>query len=281
MVEGQRHGIDVTNTANSKVFLDAAREPKRKVARAVKLFAEAQAELDEWSASNAMTGRLVAHADRLRVDIVLDAREEPPLESVALTVGDAVHNLRSALDNLAWTLANLSGPPPNPKAIQFPVSEKAAGWRKARRDLETLPAAALDRMEAAQPFVFDCKEDSFLWHLHQLDIADKHRGYLVAQPTWIQSTLKNLVFGVDAGTTMKPMSADSQMISMAGEVIGWLEFSKPFWDLGPVQGTVAVETAFLFMSEPGGPGTALHEMCHKFPLETSGIIDFVCGTSPN
>ncbi|WP_311212287.1 MULTISPECIES: hypothetical protein [unclassified Arthrobacter] len=265
--------------AASTAFPDAAREPKRKVERASKLFAEAQAELSDWSSKYPLTARLEAHPSRRRVDIVLNAQKEPPLESVALIIGDAVHNLRSALDNLAWTLANGSGPPPNPKAIQFPVSEKTSGWQKARKDLETLPVAALDRMEAAQPFVFDRKEQSFLWHLHQLDIADKHRGYLVAHPTWTQSTLKNLVLGLDAGTTIETHSVDSQMITMSGEVIGWLEFSKPFWDLGPVEGTVDVDTSFLVMNEPKGIGSPFHEMCHKFPVETSGIIDFVCGIS--
>lgn len=258
----------------------AAREPKRKIGRAVRLFGEAQAELNSWANQNPLTGRLVAQEDRRRIDILLNVREKAPLENVALVIGDAVHNLRSALDNLVWTLANFSGPPQNPKAIQFPVSEKGAGWRQARKDLATVPAEALDRIERFQPFTFDAKEECFLWHLHKLDIADKHRGYLLAEPIWKESSLEGLVLGLDAGTQVRPFHTVPRLRTWGGELLGWLEFSIPFWDRGPLEGSVSVQTSFSVSAERDGTIIPFQTMCQDFPRAVADIVDAVCGVAP-
>src|SRR5438552_3478733 len=45
----------------------------------------------------------------------------PPSPWIGVVVGDVAHNLRSALDHLAWQLATLDGDPPEPDKVQFPI----------------------------------------------------------------------------------------------------------------------------------------------------------------
>jgi hypothetical protein len=56
------------------------------------------------------------HSIRLKAD--------PPGPHFSLILGEAAHNLRSALDHVAWQLANLDGPPPREDRIQFPILSK-------------------------------------------------------------------------------------------------------------------------------------------------------------
>jgi len=256
-------------------FSDAANEPKRKIARAVKLFREAQNELDEWAATTPVTAHLSPHADRRRIDMVVDLVNEPPLEDAALTIGDAVHNLRSALDNLAWTLAHRNGPPANPKSIYFPVCEKSSAWTKAKKDLVTVPSVALDRIATFQPFTFDGLEQSFLWLLHRLDIADKHRDYLVAEPH-LAGAEWQLTLGMDAGTTMDFNNATPRLTRLSAGLMGWVELSKPFWEGQPLNDRVKVGTSFLVSYEQGGPTLPVASMVADFPRAVEAIVDIVC-----
>jgi len=86
--------------------------------------------------------------------IVEDFIDPPPLEEWGLLVGECAHNLRSALDNLAFALARLRcDPPPNPGRIAFPIfTDKSQFEKKARQSLEQMPGAAEQLIENLQPF---------------------------------------------------------------------------------------------------------------------------------
>lgn len=258
-------------------FPDAARYPKRKIVRAVKLMAEARMELEEWAANNPLVGRPVMQEGGRRIDFVLDAREEPPFDSVTDTIGDALHNLRSALDYMVWTLAHVDGPPERPQGIQFPVSATAKGWKKAQKDLEALPPAVLDRLATLQPVFFPTPQEAALWHLHRLDIADKHRDYLTAHSAW-EAVDNKVVIQVSANTEVKFMQADPPLTGGGGELVGWWEFSKPL--LSPPQGTVTVGALFMVRADPADPSLHLFEVIDKMPLAVEAVIDFVCGLQP-
>ena len=45
----------------------------------------------------------------------------PPSPWLGVVIGDAAHDLRSALNHLAWQLASLDGEPPEPDKVQFPI----------------------------------------------------------------------------------------------------------------------------------------------------------------
>lgn len=212
----------------------------------------------------------------MKIDIVVEAGTEPPLDAVALTVGDAVHNLRSALDNLAWTLAHLPGPPKNPKSIYFPVCEKLSAWDKATKDLASIPKPILERVKTLQPFTFPKNEECFLWQLHKLDIADKHRSYLSALAQWQGSDIEGLALDVDADTTVRTLAANPRLSTMRNQVIGSIELSKPYHNQTPIRATVGVDTLFVVTYEKGGPAFSVGDMAKSFPAIVDGMIDLVC-----
>ena len=155
--------------------------PELKVARAQQLLSEMNMMLAVWSKGSTVKTRKVISDDQHRIDIFVDIPAPPPVSEMSLVLGDAVHNLRSALDAVVWELANLDqeNPPKNPREVTFPICLTEAQWdRKVREALETVPPVALDRLRSVQPFMFERGADSALVRLHATDIRDKHKGAL-------------------------------------------------------------------------------------------------------
>lgn len=97
----------------------------------------------------AFEGELVA-GGRLRgvvrADVVL------PVE-VSFVFGDAIHNLRAALDNFTWALAQKATDEPD-RWTSFPIVIDESKWNKARRScLRSVDAAAVEFIRSHQPFV--------------------------------------------------------------------------------------------------------------------------------
>jgi hypothetical protein len=107
--------------------------------------------------------------------------------SFGLFVGDFAHNLRSALDHLAWQLALLTTKTPGDRT-EFPIFEKEPekGFLTAegvKRRIGDIPDEAQRLIEALQPYHRpEGAQRDPLWQLHRLDVIDKHR-LLVAQAT--------------------------------------------------------------------------------------------------
>lgn len=113
-----------------------------------------------------------------------------------------MHNLRSALDNLAWGLAVLDGTQPTkPKAIYFPVVEKRDEWGQEKKKIAELPPLAQASIESIQPFqrtgVDGLPESDGLLLLNRFNNADKHR--LAIQPTISPTELQHS-FSVNFGS---------------------------------------------------------------------------------
>lgn len=101
---------------------------------------------------------------------------------VSIIAGDAIHNLRSALDYLAYQLVYVgtsgSGPFSNvyfpivksPDKLDAAIEGKVGGARKE----------AKDAIRAVKPYEGG---NNLLWHLHRLDIIDKHRLLVAASST--------------------------------------------------------------------------------------------------
>ena len=99
---------------------------------------------------------------------------------------DAIHQLRSTLDNLAWGLAHLrDAMPSKPRGIQFPITSDAKDWPSEARRIAELPVAARVAIETVQPFqrthVGERAEQDGLLLLNSLNTVDKHR--ILIQPT--------------------------------------------------------------------------------------------------
>jgi hypothetical protein len=105
--------------------------------------------------------------------VIYVTRIDPIPEDIPLIFGDAVHNLRSALDHLAWQLVEAGGGTPS-KDTYFPISKTPEGYKSAigKGDIDKMPLGAEKELALVQPYATG---DNTLWHLHKLDIADKHR----------------------------------------------------------------------------------------------------------
>lgn len=88
-----------------------------------------------------------------------------------LIIGDAIHNLRSALDHLTWDILRPFNPAPD--KVQFPFCRKAESFESVLKNRQVKVAGE----EIAQKFR-DLKPypdgNDLLYGLHLLDIADKH-----------------------------------------------------------------------------------------------------------
>ena len=108
---------------------------------------------------------------RERTYYLVNTPEVPP--SISLIVGDALHNLRSALDHLAWQLVEVGGGTPG-KWTSFPIADDASKYipafvsgkiKGARQD-------AIEAINLIKPYKGGADD---IWRLRELNNIDKHR----------------------------------------------------------------------------------------------------------
>jgi hypothetical protein len=111
------------------------------------------------------------HVDTGQPGYYLYERLGFPDRRLALFVGDALHNLRSALDHLVCACAIAAGE--SPEHTQFPILLKETGLeQKLAKDLAKAGPTAIAIVRALAPTP---SGNPMLAALHQLDIVDKHR----------------------------------------------------------------------------------------------------------
>lgn len=113
-----------------------------------------------------------------------------PLEW-SLVVGDFAHNLRSALDHLAWQLALLTTDKPK-SSTEFPIFNDSSKFKDshggAQRKMKDILTSAHSVIESLQPYNRgNWSEVEHLWWLHELDRIDKHREIV---PCFTQTMVK-------------------------------------------------------------------------------------------
>ncbi len=127
-----------------------------------------------------------SYAQRVFIEVV----EFPPDEKWGPLIGDFVHNLRSALDHLAWEIARPKFKAESRKEIGFPVAGpyRDQGTRdRLNADLKMFPKRTRAAIKRLQPYTTGNSQDP-LWVLHQLWNMDKHRtihtaGFTVIHPS--------------------------------------------------------------------------------------------------
>jgi hypothetical protein len=94
----------------------------------------------------------------------------------SVAVGEVMHNLRAALDNLVWQLVIGNGHKPG-QQHEFPIASDE-GWyeKRAPGKLRHVPAAAKRVIDQVQPYRRPAKELRVhpLWIVHNLNRIDKH-----------------------------------------------------------------------------------------------------------
>jgi hypothetical protein len=154
-----------------------------KIDRAKKHVAELQLCFDEFAHANPC--RVVAEYDEKsgRLNIVVRDWKDPPAE-FGLIAGEAIHQLRSALDHIVWLLFERARVRPPGRQTGFPIFHEGGKKYEAegKAKIRGLSAELSARIEGFQPFKRSlAPKDDLLWLLHDLNNTDKHRVLLVTQ----------------------------------------------------------------------------------------------------
>jgi len=120
--------------------------------------------------SNIYFGSPKFNAETNRTQFILG--EIPSISpEVRLLLGDAAHNLRTALDHLACELARSVGV--NDPMVYFPIFESKKVYKaESPGKTKAIPKEAKDLFDRIGPYG---GHDDLLWGLHELDRIDKHR----------------------------------------------------------------------------------------------------------
>lgn len=96
-----------------------------------------------------------------------------PLE-IACIAGDVLHNLRCALDHLAYRLFRVgAGDTADAKHVYFPIFDDAAKYQAGvQGKVHGMRQDAIDAIDAIKPYKGG---NDTLWRLHRLNSVDKHR----------------------------------------------------------------------------------------------------------
>jgi len=101
-------------------------------------------------------------------------KRQPPRLYAAI-VGDVLHNLRAALDYLAWQMVVANGGTPD-RDTGYPIRLTAKSFDESGlRALRGASGKAIAAVALHQPFKAPAPEKHALAVLHRLDIRDKHQ----------------------------------------------------------------------------------------------------------
>ncbi|WP_423462943.1 hypothetical protein ACO229_23320 [Promicromonospora sp. MS192] len=166
--------------------------PDLKWSRANTHYATLQARFAEWQASAPAMVEGILREDREAIDLVARIPRGIPTQEWALTIGDALHNLRSALDAVAWGMAHYNDTRPNrPKRVAFPISTEERQWQEALKAwISDIDPEFQHRLSVVQPFNYAPEGGiTTLSVVHDLDVQDKHRDFVTVSADFEQVDL--------------------------------------------------------------------------------------------
>ncbi|HEX4136113.1 MAG TPA: hypothetical protein VHY84_15985 [Bryobacteraceae bacterium] len=125
----------------------------------------------------------------IKVNIILKTSPESPLPwlvvyaedyippiRLSILIGECVHNMRSAIDNLVCGVALTLKPTCKCRGLAFPLFKDQAEWDKdADKPLKGMPADAKEAIRQLQPWA-DTVSPNPLTILNKLSNLDKHRA---------------------------------------------------------------------------------------------------------
>jgi hypothetical protein len=113
-----------------------------------------------------------------RIEWTLTSGRVIPIQ-IAAIAGDAIQNLRSALDHIVWALVLANNAKPKDGVTGFPISETAKQYTSSsfRRKIEGIGPEALRAIDALRPYK---NGNPTLWQLNSLNVRDKRRLLLSA-----------------------------------------------------------------------------------------------------
>jgi hypothetical protein len=145
--------------------------PRRKIERADQHLAQLEAAIQRYHDDRPY--EVVRDTDPNTGILVYRFRiRQPPPPELPLLAGDAIHNLRSALD-LLWCQLVVANGKEIAESDTFPIANSEDRFEKTFRGVkQRIPAAARPMLQALKPYEGG---HNGLWRLHKLDVIDKHR----------------------------------------------------------------------------------------------------------
>jgi hypothetical protein len=139
-----------------------------------------KSEIKAWGDSNPYMITRERNAELTRHSLIAHVGSPPPLLRWTLMVGDAVHNLRSALEHLVYAIgvyeADGKEPPPGANSLAFPICESPEVFADRKTRVKTLSAPVQAVIERCQPYNRRHKElPPLLLILNKFENTDKHK----------------------------------------------------------------------------------------------------------
>lgn len=152
--------------------------PKLKVERAYQHILDLESRVADFAAHKSNT--IVTKKDATGLDVVVFEGDEPLPALISLCVGDAAHNLRSALDHVMTGLVMKLVPGCANNHIYFPIRDDRAGVEAALKNAEVGAAMATEVGKKIGTAILEFVEpygarDRPFPMLNKLDNIDKHR----------------------------------------------------------------------------------------------------------
>ena len=139
-----------------------------------------EAEVGRWREEHPYRTYVEFDAESRQKRIVAEVFRQPRAE-LGLLIGDCIHNLRSALDNLVYDLARANRSGPLSRSIardsQFPIfTSEAKFLSKGMSQIRGVAPVVKTIIKGLQPYHRgDRKSAHRLWMLNSLANSDKHR----------------------------------------------------------------------------------------------------------
>jgi hypothetical protein len=153
---------------------------RAKIARADEHLDALYQETDRWGGGDPFIVRRESNADGSEHVFSLHYKSAPDVWRWAVILGDALHNLRGALDHIVYALAVAQtgkDPPDDQTRLAFPICSEPKYFAKSRSRIASLDGPTQAAIEKVQPYNRLAPGQWFmpLWWLAQLHDIDKHR----------------------------------------------------------------------------------------------------------
>lgn len=194
--------------------------------------------------------------------LFLYSRTPRPLSSVGLIIGDAIHNWRSALDHLAWSLVEVNGNTPS-RSTAFPIINSSRTSKQSFDNMTRgMSTQTKELVDWYQPIHGKYPNGHWLALLSELDNIDKHRHLYV--------TLTATNGGSYTGVRLRNMSLPEWVINT-----GPIEKDTVLARIPKGYGEVDFTPTFSINLAAGLPGQEqpLFSILRGFELITNGIVN--------
>jgi hypothetical protein len=167
-------------TADERILLIRA-----KVERAKKHFRDLEVELISFGKQHSYVLTGERNNDSGKINGPYFQHRLPIIPVNILTAaGDVIHNLRSALDHLAYQLVAVGSPGSVPsRRAEFPIAKDFTTYKaETPRKVEGMTPEAVEAINRLKPYKGG---NEALWRIHELNNIDKHRMLFAVGGDWL------------------------------------------------------------------------------------------------